>query len=331
MSKPFVTIVVPVLHERTQIKECVISLTRQTYPQKNIALIVIIDGKGDSRIKDDLEVMGIKNLIVLQNKRFGSASARNLGTSLADKKTKYFAFTDADCIASKVWLSTLVSAIEDLPGRVGCVGGANPTPKNDPPVAQIIGHLEQTLLGGGGSVQGSKTVKRRRVASIPNCNALYRAEWWHKASQDERFIVGQDGEFNYRLAQKGCGFVVVPGAIIWHHRPSSVFYHVRRMYKYGIATARIFRKHPGILKVRWYAMPPVLLVLGSVFLGVLGIILPLAWTLLAISLGVYGALILFTMLQVALRSAMWSSWLVLFLLPAQHIFYAFGFLSGLIL
>lgn len=328
--KPFVTIIVPALDERTEIKECILSLTMQTFPSPQMEIIVIIDGKGEQKIKDDLDALNIKNLTVVQNTKFGSAAARNLGVSLAKKKTTHFAYTDADCIASKMWLSTLVENIENLPGRVGCVGGANLTPKNDPPFSQIIGFLEQTLLGGGGSAQGSRVAKRRRVASIPNCNSLYREEWWRSTKQDERLIVGQDGEFNYRLSKKGCRFVVVPGAIVWHHRPNTMAKHVRRMYNYGIATARIFKKHPDILRIRGYALPPVFLVLGSTALFLIGFVIPLAWALLVLGLGIYAALVFFTMLQVAFQSARLGSLRVLFVLPLQHICYALGFLRGII-
>ena len=96
--------------------------------------------------------------------------------------------------------------------------------------------------------------KPRIVASIPNCNALYKKELWKKNRQDESLIVGQDGEFNYRLSQQGIRFLVIPEAVVWHHRTSTVKGFARRMFRYGEATAKIFLKHPGILRTRWYAL-----------------------------------------------------------------------------
>lgn len=328
MVKPLVSVIIPVASELTLIQECLLSLFRQTYPKDRFSIIVVIDAQGDPCIKGDLDALGAQNLTVVQNTGHGSASARNLGVSLADKKTNYFAFTDADCIVSETWLEVLVKHIEDAVEPIGCVGGINLTPKNDPAVAQVIGCLEQTLLGGGGSAQGSVISMPMVVASIPNCNALYRAAWWQKNKQDEDLIIGQDGEFNYRLAKQGCRFVIVPGAVVWHHRPSKVARHIRRMYFYGVATAHIFRKHPGILYVRWYALPPAALLVGTIMLTLLGLILPVAWLILAIGLGIYAVLVLLTTIEVAMRSGRFASTLTILLLPCQHMAYAFGFLYG---
>jgi len=101
------------------------------------------------------------------------------------------------------------------------------------------------------------------------------------------------------------------------------------MYKYGLATARIFKKHPGILHVRWYALPPVFLLVGSIALAITGLLFPLAWIVLAVVLGAYAALILLTTIQVAFKSGRLASVWSIFLIPCQHIAYALGFLYGL--
>ncbi len=35
---------------------------------------------------------------------------------------------------------------------------------------------------------------------------------------DERFVVGQDGDLNYRINKKGYKFLYIPEAIVLHHR-----------------------------------------------------------------------------------------------------------------
>jgi cellulose synthase/poly-beta-1,6-N-acetylglucosamine synthase-like glycosyltransferase len=330
-KKPLVTVIVPVKDERTYIKECVLSLSRQSYPAENLKIIVVIDRAGDGLINLDLNSMPIENLTVVMNTKKGPAAARNLGVSLADKYTDFFAFTDADCVASESWVYNLIEAITSLPQDVCCVGGENRFPQNDPVIAKLLGYLEQTLIGGGGSAQGSVRTSIRQVRSIPNCNALYRARCWHENKQDESLIVGQDGEFNYRLEKKGWRFMVIPDVIVYHHRPGSVIKHAIRMWRYGFATARICKKHPGILRVRWYALPSVLLMSGSLTLVVLGYWWPMSWTLLAVGFGLYAVLLLFITLQVMTQTGMWQSLAIPFLLLVQHCVYAAGFVYGLLI
>jgi len=328
MNHPFVTVIIPVKDELSYVRECVLSLARQSYGADNFRIIVVIDSLGNDHIKLDLEALGIKNLSVFKNTKRGPAAARNLGVSLADKRTEFFAFTDADCIIEENWLLILVDTFASLPKEIGCVGGVNLVPKNDPVISRLLGFLEQTLIGGGWSAQGGLSSSIRDVKSIPNCNALYRAKWWVGNMQDESLIVGQDGEFNYRLEKKGCRFAVIPNAIVWHHRPTNFRKHSRRMWKYGTVTGLIFKKNPGILAVRWYAVPPILLLLGSITLAILGMRWSFAWTLLGMGLAIYAASILFTTLEVALYSRMWQSVLVPILLMIQHFVYSIGFIRG---
>jgi glycosyltransferase involved in cell wall biosynthesis len=328
MNPPFVTVIIPVKDERSYVRECVLSLARQSYPVDNFRIIVVIDLLGNDHIKSDLETLGIKYLSVVKNRNRGPAAARNLGVSLADKRTEFFAFTDADCIIDQNWLLVLVDAVASLPEEIGCVGGVNLVPKDDPVISRLLGFLEQTLIGGGWSAQGSFSSAIRDVRSIPNCNALYRAKWWVENKQDESLIVGQDGEFNYRLEKSGCRFAVIPNAIVWHHRPTNIRKHTRRMWKYGAVTGLIFKKEPGILAVRWYAVPPILLLFGSIILAILGAWWPFAWILLGMGLALYTTAILFTTLEVVFYSRMWQSALVPLLLLIQHFIYSFGFIRG---
>ena len=325
----FVSIIVPAKNAEKTIKECLDSLIKLDYPKNMYEIILVIDKSS----KDNTEKIAKKyrkKIKIVKSKKIGSAANRNLGVSKVSKKAKYFAFTDSDCYVAKDWLRILVKRMEKVSKDVGCVGGLNLIPASDNKTAHLIGAIESTLLGGGGSAQSTIIKKERVVASIPNCNALYRRKLWEENKQDESLIVGQDGEFNYRLWKKGVKFLVTPKAKVWHHRPSKFRGYLKRMFKYGEATGKIFRKHKGILKVRWYSLLPVMLIFGVILLLILSVFNFFFIYMLSFGLLVYVLLLLYTTIDVLFKSKLLGSLLTPLILFVQHISYGFGLLMGVL-
>ena len=102
------------------------------------------------------------------------------------------------------------------------------------------------------------------------------------------------------------------------------------MFKYGEATAKIFRKHPGILKTRWYALLSLVAMIIAIILIILSFSSRLASTLLVAGALLYIIILLFTTFQVAARSRKPLALLTPFLLCSQHVMYNLGFLKGII-
>jgi len=325
----FVSIIVPVKNELKYIIECVNSLLNVDYPKNSYEIIVVLDKNATAEVERALSTFRGR-IKVVRSKRSGSAANRNLGVMKADKRAAYFAFTDADCIVSKNWLGSLVHRINNSSKDIGCVGGLNLVPESDNQFAKLIGAIEQTLLGGGGSAQSAVTKRMRIVQSIPNCNALYRKELWIKNKQDENLIIGQDGEFNYRLGKQGNKFLIIPNAVVWHHRTNSIRKHVRRMYKYGEAAARVFKLHPGILKARWYASLSLFGMALVIILFVISFSSILALYLLEGLVIAYLAMLLLTTLQVIVKLKKPIAIFTPFILALQHLFYNIGFMAGLV-
>ncbi|HLD05217.1 MAG TPA: glycosyltransferase [Candidatus Nanoarchaeia archaeon] len=337
MKLPFVSILIPVYQAKDTLAALAESLKNLDYPKSQYEVLFILDVACGKEEKKILRKYPFK---VYRNTRRGSAANRNLGVQKASKKAVYYAFTDADCYADKEWLKELVRAMEDAPENVVCVGGVNLTPKTESKVAQVIGALQQTTLGGGVSGQTAQKGKQRYVSSLPNCNALYKKKAWQQEKQDESFMVGQDGEFNYRLSKRGYRFLLIPNAKIWHHREHFSHTTVRnvfwnffyQMYRYGKATGEIAKKHPGILLVRWYALPPIVLVVGSLLAllswlsGALDtVFIPLFY----IGLLLYLIVIVLTMCEAVILTGRITALLSPILLIGHHVFYGVGFLRGL--
>ena len=333
---PYVSIIIPVYRAEETIQALAESLKNLNYPQDRYEVLFILDKACG---KEEEKILKKYRFRVYRNTKRGSAANRNFGVRKASKKTKYYAFTDADCYADPNWLNELVREIEEAPSLVIAVGGVNLTPKSEQ-WGSLIGALQQTTLGGGVSGQTAQKGGKRIVASLPNCNALYRKKAWTEQKQDESLLVGQDGEFNYRLSKRGYQFLFIPNAKIWHHREH--FSHTQsqnpfwnffyQMYRYGKATGQIAQRHPGILTVRWYAMLPVILVLGSILTLLSGfthigneVLIPLFY----VGLFLYALVLILTTCEVVLYTMRPGALLSPFLLVGHHVFYALGFLKGI--
>ncbi|MCX8147040.1 MAG: glycosyltransferase [Candidatus Woesearchaeota archaeon] len=336
-NTPFVSVIVPVKGEERYIKGCIDSLLSLDYPKSSYEIIVVLDKKATDGVKKALKQYDGR-IKVIQSKKAGSAANRNLGVKVASKKAIYFAFTDADCVVDRKWIYFLVKRMEiaeksrlEEEKNIGCVGGLNLVPESDNRLAKTIGAIEQTIFGGGGSAQVSVLKKEKFVNSIPTCNALYKRWVWEKFKQDEKLIVGQDGEMNYRLRKKGVNFLVIPEAIVWHHRTNTLKGFIRRMFRYGKATAKIFLKHKELkfLALRWYGLLPVLALFALIILIAWSYFSIAAFKLLAFLIIAYAIIDLITALAITAKTKSPYSLISFFLIPMQHLLYAIGFISGL--
>ena len=112
-----VSIVVPVYNGESTIQECVESILALSFAAGNVELL-LIDNDSTDRTPEILR--GFDNrAVVLHEKTRGPAAARNRG--LMNAKGDIVAFTDADCIVHRDWLTELIQPLTD--DSVGIAGG----------------------------------------------------------------------------------------------------------------------------------------------------------------------------------------------------------------
>ena len=112
---PLVSIVIPTLNRRTQLRNCLNSLLEINY--SNFEVVVV-----DNGCTDDTEEMvrrDFSNVNFIFEKKKGVVFARNAGSKFA--KGEIIAYTDDDCIVDPNWISELVSGFSSP--KIGAVGG----------------------------------------------------------------------------------------------------------------------------------------------------------------------------------------------------------------
>ena len=259
MEYPFISVVVGIRNEERFIEECIESLLRLDYPQDSYE-IIIVDGMSTDKTRDLVQKYPVRLLL---NERKNVAAARNLGVKNA--RGDLVAFTDGDCKVYSQWLKILVLEIQNAPDDVVCVGGPNLIFDTDPIFGRVVGYAQETFLGSGGSAQSKNSTKKHYVSSLPNCNAMYKKSAIQEVGCfDERFLIGQDGDLNYRIGKRGHKFLYIPEAQVLHHRRGTFKSFSVRMFKYGMWMAELFKKHGEF--VRWYAFLPSVAIIFAVVL-----------------------------------------------------------------
>lgn len=319
MEYPFISVVVGIRNEERFIEECIESLLRLDYPQDSYE-IIIIDGMSTDKTRDLVQKYPVRLLL---NERKNVAAARNLGVKNA--RGDLVAFTDGDCKVYSQWLKILVLEMQNAPDDVVCVGGPNLIFDTDPIFGRIVGYAQETFLGSGGSAQSKNSTKKHYVGSLPNCNAMYKKSAIQEVGCfDERFLIGQDGDLNYRIGKRGHKFLYIPEAQVLHHRRGTFKSFSVRMFKYGMWMAELFKKHGEF--VRWYAFLPSVAIIFAVVLLISSIMYFAPILFLLVLMAIYFVLVFVTSIQVTYKMRSKYGLFALFVIPVQHVTYGLGFL-----
>ncbi|WP_241692905.1 glycosyltransferase [Haloarcula limicola] len=249
-SAPMVSAVVVTYNSARTVAETLSSLTGQTYPDDRYEVIVVDGGSTDGTEKVAAEY-GVR-FRVAEGATIGAC--RNRGVEAASGE--YVAFTDSDCAVPATWLESHVERIEGYADRedVVGVGGPNRPFPDDPPFAKLVGSLQGTVFGSGGSPQSHAIDGERLVRSVAACNVCYDADVFSEFRYDDGINVGEDAEFHFRLSEAGYRFVFDPTIAVSHHLSADFGSFCRKSRSYGYAMARVQRRHGKV--IRWYSALP---------------------------------------------------------------------------
>ena len=252
ISRPSVTVIVPVYNAAATLERCVESILAQSF--RDFELLLVNDGSTDAsgRICGEYERKDPRVRVLLQPNR-GVSAARNLG--LDNASGKFVAFCDSDDSVKDFWLSSMMS----VSGKAGLVVCGYNIHRTEPEgwASHTLGHTEiftdddvllETLLRGrllqfvwnklfNMSVIRESSLRFEesftifedeyfvlgyirhisKVICIPDCGYCY----WHPADFMKKYDFGIDSfravvELIYSITGNGGGKLRLPSIVYWY-------------------------------------------------------------------------------------------------------------------
>ena len=162
----------------------------------------------------------------------GAATARNRGAAAA--RGELLLFTDADCAPIPGWIEALRIPFTDP--EVAGAKGAYLTRQRD-----LVARFTQLEY----EDRYDRMAGSERIDFIDTYSAAYRRDiFLLNNGFDCSFLIDEDQEFSFRLAEKGYKLVFAPAAQVYHQHNRTLAQYVRRKFRIGMWKVRVTQQHP---------------------------------------------------------------------------------------
>lgn len=267
---PLISVIVPTKNAARNIRDCLESIRRSTYPHYEV---IVVDGKSSDGTGDIAHDLGAR---VIEGSARGRASDNNLG--IAEAKGDIVAFTDDDCLVHRQWLERIADCFA-YP-RVGISGGPDLTYTEGANAVELaaghIHHFYRSLASQGGA------------DAVIGCNSAYRKSALLEAGCfDEGLPGAEDTPLHARILRLGYTVKPDPQCVVYHKRRATFPSLLKRYWDYGWHMGRAHRLAPQSFRERRRQIYPLLGGLLALLLLALASIRYhfLWWTLVFLFLG----------------------------------------------
>ncbi|MFH1101851.1 MAG: glycosyltransferase family 2 protein [Methanobacteriota archaeon] len=325
VSYPKVSFLIPVLNEEKTLGSCLDSLLQLDYPKEKMEILLAL-GESTDNTYEIAEKYAKKHEMIklLKNLSGNTAIGRNL--CIEHATGEMLMNYSGHVIAEKNLLQVLALKLQSLPPDVVAVGCSNLSPGRQNFVGEVSGAVFLSFMGGRNFFTQNAVFPEEKYSDHISF-ACYRKDPVVKVGGfDPAFWCGQDYELDIRLRQAGYKILYTPKTKVLHFKRGTLRSLWRQMYRYGIARAKMVKKHPKTLRFIYLIGPAfifgiILIVLLTVFR-----ILPL-WVLPALIV-TYVLLSIISTLQVTRKPSVVVSSILFYLLV--HLGYGAGFLRGIV-
>ncbi|CAM4140042.1 glycosyltransferase [Paenibacillus alkaliterrae] len=258
-------------HNRAEdVREALLSLLRQNFT--DAFEVIVVDNRSTDNTKQvvqEVNQMTSIPIIYVYEERLGLSVARN--RAIREAKGEYVLFLDDDAVASREWISGIVSLFETDP-RIGCVGGkiepawegAEPTwllPENRT-LYTILDYSHEIVEMQNPAIPFGANVAFRK--SVFNSLKPFREDLGRVGSN---LLSSEEAELIDRIRSRYSVYYT-PHAWVRHKIPRSRVsrkWLLRRIYWQGVSSAVSSERKTGIF-VKSVLKVPVFLLLTIIFL-----------------------------------------------------------------
>ena len=321
---PMVSFIMPVLDEENTIRQCLNSILDLDYPKDKIEILVAEGHSKDNTHKILKEYVNkYKNIKLLKNPNGNTSIGRNICIEHAtgDMLMNY----SGHVMAEKNLLKILALKLSKLPKEIVAVGCSNISPEKQNFVAKLSGIVFSSFMGGKNFFVQNAEFDKERFSDHVSFACYRRKPVEDVGNFDPEFWCGQDAELDLRLLNAGYKILYTPETKVYHFKRSTVKSLFRQMYRYGIARAKMVKKHPKTLKIFHLLGPGFITGIILFFILTIFNILPV-WFISILALS-YVFLSIISSFQVTKNPSLVLSSILFYLLV--HVGYGLGFIRGI--
>lgn len=317
---PFVSVVIPVRNEATNIVRSISAVLRQTYPASYYEIIVA-DGMSTDSTVDLIERLPDANRIkIIANEQRIQASGMNRGIEIA--QGEIIVRVDGHTVINNDYIRYCVEML--LTTNADNVGGS-------------IYPVAHTALGraiAAASKSPFAIPSTFRVGTkMQYVDTVYMGAWWREVFErigkfDEGFVINEDYELNHRIRAAGGKILYLPDLYSEYYGQETLPGLAHQHFRYGCSKPRTIDKHPTSVRLRHLAAPA--LTASIIIGGVFAVLFPAAVFLWIACIAVY----LLCVIVFTFHSARKHGYHILLKLPSVfltlHLAWGCGFWYGVI-
>ena len=271
------SIIIPLYNRPDEIKELLDTLILQTYTAFEV--VIIEDG---STVKSDKIIAAYTDRLEIQyheKENTGPGLTRNYGFEKA--KYDYFIILDSDVILPVDYMENVHKHLQEKP--LDAFGGPDAAHESFTPMQKAINYSMTSFIGTGGTRTGKGNVQKKYYPRSYNMGVSRKI--YSQIGGMSKLRHGQDMEFSARMYREGFKVGLIPNAVVYHKRRTSIKKFFKQVFNWGIARINLGLLDPEMLKPIHYfpAMVVVATVLMYLIPGVFPLLRPL-WLLMNIGL-----------------------------------------------
>lgn len=229
-----ISVVIPTYNRLSFLKECLESLSNQTWPRSHYEIIIVDDGSRNGTadyVQSFQERPNAPKVVYIRQSNRGPAAARNTGVKRA--KGDIIAFIDDDCIASYNWLESITGVFRE---------------KSDVSACGTPAYSTEDIHSNNLKPHESKYLKFEyaplSLISTNNC-AIYKDVFDKIGGFDESFSLtgGEDPDLIYTLLARGYEVFQTSEMIVYHYPKIAAKTVARQSFIFGFTDCFVLKKH----------------------------------------------------------------------------------------
>jgi GT2 family glycosyltransferase len=224
MTRPQLSVIVPVRDDAEGIRRLLAGLDRQTLPRSRFEVLVVANGCRDG----STAAAAAGRARVIEDPKPSRARARNLGARAA--AADRFAFIDADCVPSPGWLAELSRCAAAAPLIAGPVFvTTSPVPGRVERFERRWRFAQEAWVRQGWAATANLLVERRAFEAIGGFDRAYRQ-------------IGEDADLCLRAGRAGYALGYCAEAVVSHPAEQRLWPMLERFFWHGYSSAQVLAR-----------------------------------------------------------------------------------------